>query len=115
MKKTFQKELKTTSSGKGSDVHQNGDEYGVYSNDLDNANSSSNHQHDRKNASDFVGLSPSMPSLSSFTPISLGFNSSLNPVATGDIDSTLSKIVDLEYLKHVIFKFLTSREFEVSR
>ena len=114
MKKTLQKELRTTSSGKGSEAHQNGDEHFVFLNDLDNPNSSSSSQQHRKTSLEFVGPNPSTTFLSSFTPTSPGLNYPLKAVATGDIDDTLSKIVDLEYLKHVIFKFLTSREYEVN-
>ena len=115
MKKTFQKELKSTSAGKSLETHLNGDECSIYSNNTDYPSTSSNHQQlDRKITSDFIGPTPSTTSPSSFKQNEVGFNYSMKSVASGDIESTVGNIVDLEYLKHVIFKFLTSREYEVN-
>ena len=114
MKKMFQKELKTT-PGKVADAQQNGDDSYLCYNDSDNLNSISSHSHDRKVPLDFVGASPSTPPYTLSKTISPGINYSPMEVACGDISATLSKVVDLEYLKHVIFKFLTSKEYEVGK
>ena len=114
MKKMFQKELKTT-PGKVADAQQNGDDNYIFSNDSDNLNSTSSQQHDRKVPLDFVGASPSITPYTLTKTISSGINYSTLPVASGNIDAALSNVVDLEYLKHVIFKFLTSKEYEVGK
>ena len=98
MKKTFQKELKTA-SGKNH-YQQNGD-------DDDSASVSSSQG--RKASVEFIGPTPSTTAVSS----SSKNNYSTMSASTNDIHDTLSSIVDLTYLKHVIFKFLTSREYEV--
>ena len=114
MKKMFQRELKTT-PGKVADAQQNGDDTYLLSNDSDNFNSTSSQQPDRKVPLDFIGASPLINPHTSSKTISLGINYSQLSVASGNIDETLSNVVDLEYLKHVIFKFLTSKEYEVGK
>merc|ERR1719361_906084 len=101
MKKTFQKELKTA-SGKNH-YQQNGD-------DDDSASVSSSQG--RKASVEFIGPTPSTTAVSSSAKSNYSTTMS---ASTNDIHDTLSSIVDLTYLKHVIFKFLTSREYEAKQ
>ena len=98
MKKTFQKELKTASGR--NHYQQNGD---------DDDSVSVNSSEGRKTSIEFIGPTPYTTAVSS----SSKSNYSTLSASTKDIHDTLSSIVDLTYLKHVIFKFLTSREYEV--
>ena len=116
MKKTFQKELKTTTGKVNQDNQFNGGN-GTASSDSDNLNplnpNETSHL-EQKISSDFAGASTSLNAFSSPKRTAPILNHSPISIESGDIDVRLSNIVDLEYLKHVIFKFLTSKEYEVS-
>ena len=111
MKKTFQKELKTT-SGKGANAsHENGtdDNSSIQIDPYDNINHSQSNMDDRKTPIEFFAGSSS-----AISP----FSSSKGPTSNnlcgiGAVEEELGNSVDLQYLKHVIFKFLTSKEYEV--
>ena len=104
MKKTFQKELKTGSSGKNHDYQQNGE--------VDDSISGNSSQ-DRKTSFEFIGPTPSTTAVSTSKSKLTSKTNYSTMLSTRSIDDTLSTMVDLTYLKHVIFKFLTSREYEV--
>ena len=111
MKKTFQKELKTATTGKGSEAQQNGDENSSFSNDADPSNIN---QQDHKVPLECFGASPFITSTPNYQATSSGVSSFPKAAGVnGDISSTLDNIVDMEYLKHVVFKLLTSKEYEV--
>ena len=115
MKKTFHKELKTASSGKYYDYQQDGDESLCTNNfkAVDSFVSTSNCQ-DRKTSFEFIGPTPSTTAVSSSkSNFSTNNFSTMSQCSNSDIQDSLSTIVDLTYLKHVIFKFLTSREYQV--
>ena len=113
MKKTFQKELKTTTGKVNQDNQFNGGN-GTASSDSDNLNPNETSHLEQKISSDFAGASTSLNAFSSPKRTAPILNHSPISIESGDIDVRLSKVVDLEYLKHVIFKFLTSKEYEVS-
>ena len=113
MKKTFQKELKTT-TGKVNQDNQFNVGNGTASSDSDNLNPQETSHLEQKISSDFAGASNSLNAFSSPKRTAPILNHSPISNESGDIDVRLSNIVDLEYLKHVIFKFLTSKEYEVS-
>ena len=113
MKKTFQKELKTTTGKVNQDNQFNGGN-GTASSDSDNLNLNETSHLEQKITSDFAGASTSLNAFSSPKRTAPILNHSPISIESGDIDVRLSNIVDLEYLKHVIFKFLTSKEYEVS-
>ena len=113
MKKTFQKELKTTTGKVNQDNQFNGGN-GTASSDSDNLNPNETSHLEQKISSDFAGASTSLNAFSSPKRTAPILNHSPISIESGDIDVRLSNIVDLEYLKHVIFKFLTSKEYEVS-
>ena len=105
MKKTFQKELNTKVN------HQNGCDvnYSIATDPHDSVNQTQNNSEDRRTPISFHGA----PS-STMSPFSSSKGAALNHSSmSGSMEEELGKSVDLQYLKHVIFKFLTSKEYEV--
>ena len=113
MKKTFQKELKTTPGRRGDNSHQNGiDDHAPFVTDShDNLQQTQSNPDDRRTPIEFFA-----PSSSTMSPFSSSKGSTLNNSSgPGAIEEELGNSVDIQYLKHVIFKFLTSKEYEVDK
>ena len=110
MKKTFQKELKTTPGRRAEAHHQNGLDDISSSDDHGNANQTHTYPEDRRTPIEFLAASSS--AMSPFSGSKVGLNHSS---LSGSIEEELSNTIDIQYLKHVIFKFLTSKEYEVIR
>ena len=111
MKKTFQKELKTTSGKGANSSHENGtdDNSSIQIDPYDNINQSQSNLDDRKTPIEFFAGSSS-----AIFPFSFSKGPTLNSLSgLGAMEEELGNSVDLQYLKHVIFKFLTSKEYEV--
>ena len=111
MKKTFQKELKTT-SGRGANAnHENGtdDNSSIQIDPHENINQSQSNLDDRRTPIEFFTSSSS-----TISPFSSSKGPTLNNLSgLRAMEEELGNSVDLQYLKHVIFKFLTSKEYEV--
>ena len=110
MKKTFQKELKTT-SGRGTNAnHENGtdDNSSIQIDPHENINQSQRNLDDRRTPIEFFASSSS-----TISPFSSSKGPTLNNLSGLAMEEELGNSVDLQYLKHVIFKFLTSKEYEV--
>ena len=108
MKKTFQKELKTAPGRRAEPNHQNG--FDDISSLDHHENMSLTQSEDRRTPIEFLATSSSAMSPFSSSK-GAGLNHSLLSVS---IEDELSNNVDVQYLKHVIFKFLTSKEYEVT-
>ena len=111
MKKTFQKELKTT-SGRGANAnHENGtdDNSSIQIDPHENVNQSQSNLDDRRTPIEFLAGSSS-----TISPFSSSKGTTSNNLSgLKAMEEELGNSVDLQYLKHVIFKFLTSKEYEV--
>ena len=96
MKKTFQKELKTTTGKVNQDNQFNGGN-GTTSSDSDNLNPNETSHLEQKISLDFAGASTSLNAFSSPKRTAPILNHSPISIESGDIDVRLSKVVDLEY------------------
>ena len=107
MKKTFQKELK---SYKNTEEQQsNGvDDLSHSFDSILNNGAQANIECFKPSSDIFHRATPSTPSKSSPSA------KTSMPVLELEATNQLASVVDLTYLKHVIFKFLTSREYEVN-
>ena len=108
MKKTFQKELKSYKNTEEQQQSNGVDDLSHSFDSIVNNGAQGNIECFKPSSDLFHRPTPLTPSKSS------PFAKTPMPVLEFDATNQLNTMVDLAYLKHVIFKFLTSREYEVN-